>query len=82
MMEKLRGVDKLKKILINDKHFSPTRLNEVIKSGIYKVLDNFMEITPRDILTNLTLEEDGDYVLRCKVRCKRIKVMGILPDES
>lgn len=81
-MEKLRGVDKLKKILVNDKHFSPTRLNEVIKSGIYKVLDNFMEITPQDILTNLTLEEDGDYVLRCKVRCKRIKVMGILPDES
>ncbi len=81
-MANLRGVDKLKKILINDKHFSPVRLNEVIKSGIYKVLGDFMEIEPQDILTNLSLEEDGDYVLRCKVRCKRLKIMGILPDEN
>jgi len=80
-MYKTRGIEKLQKVLINDKHFQPARLNDVVRSEIFKCLSNYMEISPEDILTNISIDADGQYVLRCKVSCKRLKIMGILPTE-
>ncbi len=80
-MFKTRGIEKLKKVLINDKHFQPSRLNDMVRSEIFKCLSNYMEISAEDIKTSITVEEDGQYVLRCKVRCPRLKIMGILPNE-
>ncbi len=80
-MSKMRGIDKLQKVLINDKHFQPARLNDIVRSDIFKCLSNYMEISPENILTDISVDETGQYVLRCKVSCKRLKIMGILPNE-
>jgi len=77
----MRGIDKLQKVLINDKHFQPARLNDIVRSDIFKCLSNYMEISPENILTDISVDETGQYVLRCKVSCKRLKIMGILPNE-
>ncbi len=73
-----RGLDKLRQVLINDKHFNPERLQEVLTCDIYKVLQNYMDLNKNDMLTRLDIDENGNYVLRCKVMCKRLKIMGLL----
>ena len=73
-----RGLTKLKQVLINDKHFNPERLNDVVSSDIFKLLQNYMEIDNSDMMSRIDLAEQGNYVLRCKVKCKRLKIMGLL----
>ena len=73
------GLEKLKKVLINDKHFNPSRLNEILKSDLFNLLKDYMEISNDDIITKLEIDEDGDYIFRCKVRTKRLKMLGIMP---
>ncbi len=81
MFGKIVGAERLKKILINDKHFQPSRFNDLIKSEIFRCLSSYMEIAPENVMTNISIDEEGNYVLRCKVKCKRLKIMGILPSE-
>lgn len=69
---------RLNQILINDKFFNPTKLNELLNVEIYKTLSNFMEIRREDVATRIDIDESGNYVLRCKVSSKRLKVVGIL----
>ena len=73
-----RGLARLKQILINDKHFNPVKFNEVLASDVFKTLQNYMEITKEDILSRLDIDAEGNYVFRCKVKCNRLKIMGIL----
>ncbi|MBQ8761862.1 MAG: cell division topological specificity factor MinE [Clostridia bacterium] len=75
-----RGIAKLKQVLINDKHFNPIRLNEIVKSEIFKVMQNYMEIDSDDIITKIDIDVNGSYVLKCKVRSNRLKVLGIIPN--
>lgn len=77
-MSEIRGISKLKQVLINDKHFNPERLNEVISGDLYKILQNYMEINRDDMLARIDIDDEGNYVLRCKVKCKRLKIMGLL----
>ena len=77
-MSEIRGISKLKQVLINDKHFNPERLNEVITGDLYKILQNYMEINRDDMLARIDIDDEGNYVLRCKVKCKRLKIMGLL----
>ncbi len=78
MSNEPRGVQRLKQVLINDKHYNPDRLNDVLSSDIFKLLSNYMDITNADMLSKITIDEQGNYVLRCKVVCKRLKIMGLL----
>ena len=73
-----KGLAKLKQVLINDKHFNPERLNDVVSSDIFKLLQNYMEIDNGDMMSRIDLDEQGNYVLRCKVKCKRLRIMGLL----
>ena len=73
-----KGLAKLKQVLINDKHFNPERLNDVVSSDIFKLLQNYMEIDNSDMMSRIDLDEQGNYVLRCKVKCKRLRIMGLL----
>lgn len=69
---------RLNQILVQDKFINPTKLNELLNVEIYKVLSHFMQITRDDVLTRLDIECDGTYVLRCKVTCFRLKVVGLI----
>lgn len=73
------GIEKLKKVLVNDKHINPNMINEVLKSDIFNLLLNYMDITEADIITKIELDEKGNYVFRCKAKSKRLKTIGILP---
>lgn len=74
-----QGIEKLKKVLINDKHQSPTRVNEILKSDVFAVLQNYMDISENDIISKIDLDQNGNYIFRCKAKATRLKTFGILP---
>ena len=74
------GMSRLKKVLINDKHFDPARLNAIIASDVYQVLNNYFEVRPEDIGVQIAFDDKGEYVIRIKAFSNRVKVLGILPD--
>lgn len=81
LMQNKKKANRLRQVLINDKRMDPSRLQEVLKNDIYEVLYQYMDIEPSAVKTRVDIE-DGEYILRCKVRSKRIKVMGFVPREE
>ncbi|MBO5102476.1 MAG: hypothetical protein J6C13_00105 [Clostridia bacterium] len=77
-MIETRGLQKLKQVLINDKHFNPTRFNELLTSDIFRVLQNYMEISKDELLSRIDIDAEGNYVFKCKVKCRRLKIVGLL----
>ena len=73
------GIEKLKKVLVSDKHLNPSLINEVLKSDVYNLLLNYMELSESDIITKIEIDEKGDYIFRCKAKATRLKTIGILP---
>ena len=74
----LNGLQKLRQILINDKHFNPARFNNVIACDVFKSLQNYMDISKEDLMSRVDIDADGNIVFKLKVKCKRIKLIGIL----
>lgn len=81
LMQNKKNGSRLRQVLINDKRMDPSRLQEVLKNDIFEVLYQYLDIEPSAVKTQVDIE-DGEYVLRCKVRAKRLKVMGFVPKEE
>lgn len=80
-MKEKYGIQKLKKVLINDKHFRPENLNNILKSEIFKCLSSFLEIIPEELNSKLQINEDGNFEFSLCVIAKRLKIFGMLPKE-
>ncbi len=68
----------LLKVLISEKRFDPQKINNILATDLYDVIKNYFEVERDDVRTRVDLEEDGYYVLRCKVRARRVKIFGVL----
>lgn len=75
---KKQNINALMKVLISEKRFDSSAVDKVIASDIFNILKNYMDIQREDLKTQLVLDEQGFYVLRCKVRAKRIKIFGVV----
>lgn len=69
------GSKRLEKVLVKDKTEDPKKLAEIIKSDIYILLQNYMELKNLDV--NFDVDIEG-YTLNIKAEAKRIKTFGIL----
>ena len=74
------GMSRLRQVLINDKHFNPERLNAIISSDVYRVLENYFEVSPENVQARIDFDEQGNYIIRIKACSNRVKVLGILPE--
>lgn len=74
----MNNLNRLNQILINDKHFDPTKFNELLNVEVYKTLSNFMDITRQDVLTKIEIDKEGNYIFKCKTKCNRLKIIGLL----
>ena len=53
-------------------------LNDLFKSEIFKTLSSYMEILKDKIFSDLCFDENGEYVFRCKIYAKRLKLLNLL----
>lgn len=74
------GVDRLKKVLISDKHFNPEKIKEVIKSDILYILKNYTDVKSEDMNFDINVSEDGGYKISVEASAKRLKVLGSIPE--
>ena len=74
------SAERLKKVLIADKHFNPEYIKKVIVSDLYLLLNNYAEIKPEDLDFNIEIDKNGDYLFSLKTKTSRLKIFGSLPD--
>ncbi len=72
--------ERLRKVLIADKHFNPENVKRVITSDVFMLLNNYAEIKPENLELDIEITDNGDYVFNIEARCSRLKIFGSLPD--
>lgn len=73
--------ERLKHVLIADKHFNPERIKQVIKSDIYYVLLNYAHLKGDDIFVDIEITPSGAYHFKIDAISQNLKIFGALPDE-
>ncbi len=69
---------RLNKALILEKHFSPEKIREVIKSDIFTVLKNYGEIEAKDLDFDIEILDDCYYQISFKAKLGSIKAFKTL----
>lgn len=69
---------RIKQMLINDKKQNPNKLNALIKSEIYYILKNYMDIKIDDMKFDIGIDNNGKYLLSLSVEVPRIYVSNYL----
>ena len=72
--------ERLKRVLIADKHFNPEYLKKIVSSDLYVLLNNYAEIRPEDLNFDVSVSKDGDYIFSFKAKSGRLKIFASLPD--
>jgi len=68
----------LTKAFINERHADLTKLELLLKQDIFSVVNSYLDIKPTDIFLRFELNSSGEYELKCKIKSKRLKVVGFI----
>ncbi len=68
--------------LLSTNFSSLNKLNTLLKSEVFKCLNSYLEFVPEKIMCDLCVDGNGEYVFRCKVNAKRLKMMSFLPGDE
>jgi septum formation topological specificity factor MinE len=71
-------LNRLKNLLKQDKVNTPDSLTDVLRSDLYAVLRNYMEIRSEDLKVIIDADDKG-YVIIISARTNRFKQIGMLP---
>ncbi|MDR3263741.1 MAG: hypothetical protein LBT30_05465 [Clostridiales bacterium] len=78
MKEANKTAGRLKNVLMIDKIKSPSGLEDVLKSDVYGVLENYFDIIPPSIDVRLNIDENNLYDIRISLKAKNAKSIGII----
>lgn len=73
--------ERLKHVLIQDKHFNPDRIKQVIKSDVYHLLRNYTNINSDNIYIDIEINQNGTYHFKIDAVAENLKIFGALPDD-
>ena len=76
-----KNFQRLQNVLISDKQFSPKRLENVLKSDTYSLLQNYCDIRPENLNVLVEVQKDGSYCISIDAICNRLKIFGSLPND-
>ena len=68
----------LNKGFLNERHIDLEKLNLVLTQDIFSVVNSYLDITPQDVSLRLGKNSEGEYELKCKVKAKRLKIVGFI----
>ncbi len=69
---------RLNKCIMNDKMRVPKNFSEMLRSDIYGLLQNFMEITPEDLAIRLVYNSEGKFELKMVVMSDRLRNIPVI----
>lgn len=72
-------VSRLDNVIKKDKQINPQYMKEVIKSDVFYVLNNYLEVQFDDIDISIDLTDNNMYELKISAVGDRMKIMTILP---
>jgi len=73
------GCDRLKSVLLSDKSSSASRIHNVIKSDLYCMLLNYMEVEPQSVRVDISCDAEGYYIFKAEAVAKRILNISFPP---
>ena len=72
-MEEIVVLDRrVRQLLINDKKDNPNKIINLIKSEMFYILKNYMEINIDDIDLDIGIDNDGKYLISMSCEASRI----------
>ena len=76
MKNALRGVERIKKVILQDKTGAPEQVLSVLKSDLYELLDGYFEVNPQSIALDVSVDERGLYTISVGAKAFRVRAIG------
>ena len=71
-----KGVERLKKVLLQDKTGAGEDVTAVIKSDAYDLLDSYFEVDEHSVRATVEVGEYGQYEITISARAYRVRGFG------
>ncbi len=68
----------LNKSYLSERHINIDKLSLLIKQDIFSVLYSYFDIKPSDMVLRLEINDNCEYELKCKIKTKRVKIVGFV----
>lgn len=69
---------RIKQMLINDKKNNPNKIISLLRSEIFYILQNYMDIKIDDVQLDIGIDNNGKYLLNLNVETSRIYITNYL----
>ena len=76
---KNEGIERLKTALSADSYSCAGRIGGVVRSDVYGVLINYMDVDPQSVQLEIEAMPDGTYRIRLQAAAERIYNIGVPP---
>ena len=70
-----RGVERIKKVILQDRTGAQDNVIAAMKSDIFEVLDNFFEVNPQSVSAVINLDDRGLYEICLSAHAFRVRGM-------
>ena len=74
-----RGVERIKKVLLQERTGTQVNVIAVLKSDVYEVLDGFFEVNPQSVAAEIRVDEQGMYEISISARAFRVRGRTEIP---
>jgi len=74
-----RGVERIKKVILQDRTGTQDNVIAVMKSDIFEVLDSFFEVNPQSVTAEVHVDERGLYEIQLSAYAFRVRGMRQKP---
>ncbi len=73
------GIARINKVLISDKYINPESIVNVMKSDLLSIASSYLEFDKNNAMVALEINSEGNYDFMLRINAKRLKNLGILP---
>ena len=68
-----KGVERIKKVLLQDRTGTRENVIAVLKSDVFEVLDGFFEVNPQSVVAEIRVDSVGTYEIKLSARAFRVR---------
>ena len=80
-MSKKKGLQRLNKVIKNDKKINPEYIKDVIKSDFFYLINNYFEVDFADVKVSIEVDDNSKYQIKVLGLGDRLKFMRTIPKD-